>query len=76
MVAEAFELADEVAGVGGAVVASGEPVGAEVLVEGVGLGRVRPLWTCRRIRDVQDTVPEGPRPKAMRDNDPVAIGNT
>jgi hypothetical protein len=38
VVAKFLELAHESAGVGGGVVSAGEPVGSEVLVDGVGFG--------------------------------------
>ena len=47
MVAELLELADEATGVGGGVVAAGEPVGAEVLVDGVGSARMCQIMTMR-----------------------------
>ena len=42
VVAETLQLAHEAAGVGGTVVTAAEPVGAEVLLNGTGLGQDMP----------------------------------
>jgi hypothetical protein len=60
VVAELLELSDQSAGVGGAVVAAGEPVGSEVLIDGVGFGQDMPDHDDQAVGAGEDGFPFGP----------------